>query len=379
MPGTYSIFIETKEIKMRTLAVIASLLISFQAFADRIDLGQASEYNAFIKGSYKVTSSDVQGRVAVGGNLVVNGGYEVGNAIVDFAMNDGPSLVVGGNIIKKKQGSFNIYKTATLPNPVMGDVVLGGEIKGNMSSVAFDNKTENSTSLPVDFTSAFEHLRGLSKELANRTTTHQVIQGDNINPNNLYFSVDQNAEIPADGVYVFNVTEQMIKRQNGGSRSDWVVDTANMADGATVLFNLTNESGSTFTLNQANFFLNDTSNPLSGYSHEKNGTNAPIQVLYNFYGASQLNLNSDLYGSILAPTANIKANSSVIYGQVVGKSWEGNMQINYNPFEPVGNVTPVPEPSTFIIFALAFVLMISRNKLSLLIAKVKVRQESCLA
>ena len=41
------------------------------------------------------------------------------------------------------------------------------------------------------------------------------------------------------------------------------------------------------------------------------------------------------------------------------------MQINYNPFEPVGDVTtPVPEPTTIWFFTFALVLVLGRKKLS---------------
>jgi len=365
--------------KMRILAVFATLLLSFPTLADSINLGQAEKYGAFIKNDYTVSSSDVQGRVAVGGdfNVTLNqwgggGGYEVGNKIIDFSMGDGPSLIVGGDINKAGNGEFNIYQTATLPNPVMGDVVLGGVIQGNVGQVAYASASEQADISPyVDFESAFTHLENLSLQLSQRTVASEVV----ITNSTLAFDVDPNV-VPEDGVYVFNVTEQMFKNSSGGTRTDWIIDSSNMADDATVVFNVTNENGTSVTLPQANIFLDDTSNPLSSYSDKDLGTNAAVQVLYNFYGASQLNLSSDLYGSVLAPSADIKAIDSVIYGQVIGKSWEGNMQINYNPFDPVGTPTPVPEPSTFIIFALAFVLMLTRNKLP----KIKFNNQiTCLA
>jgi len=358
---------------MRYLAVIVSLLLSFQALADTIDFGQASKYNAFVKKNYSVTSSDVEGRVAVGGNLYVDGGYDIGTQIIDYGMGDGPSLVVGGDVIKTKGGNFNVYQSSTLPSPVLGDVVIGGTLTGGPNEIG--SLTQKSTNLPVDFNNAFAHLENLSEQLSARTAYGEVDDKGWA----LAFSVDENV-VPEDGVYVFNVTQQQFA-------TDWYINTDGMADNATFVFNITNDNGSVVDFSQANIFLSsganpfDSTDPLSGYNN-KGAANAqaPLQVLYNFYGASQLNLNSDLYGSILAPTADIKANASTIYGQVIGKSWQGNMQINYNPFDPVGTpTTPVPEPSTFIIFALAFALMIARKKLPALISKLKVKQTSCIA
>ena len=369
---------------MRTLALIATLFISFSSFADSIDLGQASKYNAFVKNNYSVNSSDVQGRVAVGGDLNVTSenqqaGYEVGNKIIDFNMGDGPSLVVGGDINKTGEGHFNIYQTATLPDPVMGDIVLGGTING--TTLDYKTAQENSANLPVDFTNAFSHLENLSKTLSERTAIPTAVH---LQDNYLIFQASSNV-IPDDNVYVFNIDQSQLKNQWGTKRTDWFVDASSMADNATVIFNVTNSESDTVDFTQSNIFFERDNitrqDPLSAYFNKESANNVPpVQVLYNFYGASQLNLDSDLYGSVLAPTADIKANSSHIYGQVIGKSWEGNMQINYNPFSPVGTPTPVPEPSTFIIFALAFVVMVSRNKLSTLTAKIKLNNKAvCLA
>lgn len=347
---------------MRHLAIIASLLLSVQSLADTIDFGQASQYNAFIKGNYSVNSSDVEGRVALGGNLYVDGGYDIGTQIIDYGMGDGPSLVVGGDIIKTQSGNFNVYQSATLPNPVLGDVVMGGAFSGGPSSIGI--VTENSTNLPVDFDSAFTHLEALSTQLSQRSATSVVDHGWA-----LEFTVDPDAA-PTDGVYVFNVTQDMFT-------TDWYVNTDNMAEDATVVFNISNENGTIVDFSQANVFLAnsnnpfDSSNPLSSYFN-KGAANGepPVQLLYNFFGASQLNLNSDLYGTVLAPTADIKSNESTIYGQVIGKSWQGDMQINYNPFEPVDPVTtPVPEPTSLLMLAFALVLLSGRKRLSRLTFK----------
>lgn len=347
---------------MRSLAILASLLLSFSTLADSIDLGQASKYNAFVKENYSVNSSDVEGRVAIGGNLTVDGGYDIGTQIIDYGMGDGPSLVVGGNIVKTGPGNFNVYQSSTLPNPVLGDVVLGGTLTGGPSSIG--SISENSTNLPVDFNSAFAHLESLSEQLSQRTAS------ETINHNwALEFKVDPNV-VPDDGVYVFNITDEQLKT-SWGLKTDWYVNTQGMADDATIVFNVTNQNGDPVEFTQSNIFLTNDSapyssaDPLSGYFNKGAANNVPpVQVLYNFYGASQLNLKSDLYGSILAPTADIKAIDSVIWGQVIGKSWEGNMQINYNPFDPVGEPpVSVPEPTSAFLFVFALALILGRKKL----------------
>ncbi|MFT5757890.1 MAG: choice-of-anchor A domain-containing protein [Alteromonadaceae bacterium] len=348
---------------MRYFVILASLLVSFQSFADAINLGDASKYNAFIKKDFSVVTSDVEGRIAVGGNLNIGSQYDIGTQINNFGMGSGPSLVVGGNIVKNGSGNLGVYRSET-PSE-LGDAVLSGALTINGGSATIGNLTQHSTNLPVDFDSAFAHLETLSKQLSERTATSTTDHGWA-----LEFKVDPNV-IPDDNVYVFNVTQDQFT-------TDWYVNTDGMKEDATVVFNISNPSSSTVTFSQANVFLANgsdpfkSSDPLSGYFN-KGAANGepPVQVLYNFYGASQLNLNtSDLFGSILAPTADIVSAAGQLYGQVIGKSWStpGNQtQINYNPFEPVPGTptTPVPEPSTLLSFALALVIMLGRKKLSL--------------
>ncbi|MFT7429629.1 MAG: choice-of-anchor A domain-containing protein [Colwellia sp.] len=364
---------------MRHLAVIASLFLSFPLFADIIDFGQAGKYHAFIKENYSVSSSDVEGRIAVGGNLLVDGQYDIGAKIIDFAMGDGPSLVVGGNIEKiNPSGNLAVYQHHKAgETPELGDAIIGGTLTGTLNDVR--SLTQNSDSLPVDFNSAFSHLENLSQQLSARTAYGSVED----NGWALIFSVDENV-VPENGVYVFNVTQQQ-------SESEFYINTNGMAEDATVVFNISNDTGSSvidLSSRGMVYITNDSAptsftNPLSNkFIAGEANTPVPFQLLYNFYGASQLNLDIALYGSILAPTADIAANGGQMFGQVIGKSWQANraFQTNYNPFQPTGSpATSVPEPSTFIIFAVAFLMMLSRNTLSKIRSKLTLKQFSSFA
>ena len=88
------------------------------------------------------------------------------------------------------------------------------------------------------------------------------------------------------------------------------------------------------------------------------------QVLYNFVGATQVVLNGSTYGSVLAPSADIKALTGHIVGQVIGKSWDGNMQINYNPLPPMGTPS-IPTPATIWLFLLAAAFIYFQRKVQL--------------
>jgi len=334
---------------MRLLLFVSALFVSAGAMADSIDLGQASNYNIFVKGDYTVETSDVEGRVAVGGDLNVNGGYDVGTHVTEFGMGDGPSLVVGGDINKSGTGFLNVYNSQALD--IDGTAAVGGSV--NLSQGGIEAQIESGSELPVNFDSAFAHLENLSEQLANRTANGQVAdEGWKLD-----FTVDPNV-VPEDGVYVFNVTQDMFT-------TDWYLHTEGLADDATIVFNISNPGSTSVNLTQSTLFLNDHTDRMSSYFTAGAENQDPsFQVLYNFHGVNTLEIGTELYGSVLAPTADITmagAGTPPIYGQVIGKSWESNSQINFNPFDPIGDPTNVSEAPTIVMVALAFVVLFGRR------------------
>ena len=354
-------------------AFIVSTLIVMPTFAVQIDLGAASKYNAFIKNDFTVEGSDTQGRVAVGGDLVISGGHDVGYKIESFAMGSGPSLIVGGNVIKSGNGSFNVYEAGPHQSPHAGELVYAGQIINNGTEITavVNGQVEaqlikvNQGQLPVDFDNAFAHLNQLSNDLKAST----AVGTSEAQWSTLTFTL---TTTPADNVYVFNVTQEQIN-----ASIDWNVN--GVSDDATIVFNITNDNevagqqnwgGNQDTcaqdqvgcvqFSQTNISINGTLLS-SNYQEHSYNQDFKQQVLFNFAGASQVNLASDIYGTVLAPSADIKSNPSVIYGQVIGKSWHGNMQINYNPFTPVG-ATAVPTPAIIWLFLLAMMLVYVNRK-----------------
>jgi choice-of-anchor A domain-containing protein len=229
----------------------------------------------------------------------------------------------------------------------------------------------NSNTLPVDFDSAFDHLNKLSSDLMKATTHGEGVKLDS----SLTFTPTLK---PSDNVYVFNVTQEQIN-----TTTDWYIKGVG---NASIVFNLINPDASyggnkwdpkgndclageegCVKFGQTNISINGKL-ASSNFSGKGSGKDNPMKnkLLFNFGDATQVNLATDVYGTILAPNADIKANPSVIWGQVIGKSWEGNMQINHNPFPPVGTTppgpTPVDTPETVWVFSLAFALLYVNRK-----------------
>jgi choice-of-anchor A domain-containing protein len=359
-----------RSIFLSACALVLAVFVVMPTQAVQIDLGAASQYNAFIKNNFTVAGSDTQGRLAVGGDFVIGGGNDVGYKIESFGMGSGPSLIVGGNVIKNGDGSFNVYEAGPHQSPHAGELVYAGRVINNGIEItsAVNGQVEaqlikvNKAQLPVNFDNAFAHLNQLSTNLKAATASGVGIKEG-------WPLVFTPTTIPSDNVYVFDVTQEQINSTGGWSVEGVSID-------ATVVFNITNDNAIAGKQNwggnkdscaqgqvgcvqfsQTNISINGKLLS-SNYSEHSYNSDFKQQVLFNFSGATQVNLASDMYGTVLAPNADIKSNPSVIYGQIVGKSWEGNMQINYNPFTPVGSgAAAVPTPASIWLFLLAITLV----------------------
>jgi len=360
------------------MTLFISACLATQASAVAIDLGDASKYNAFLKNDFTTKSADTQGRIAVGGDFNVDGNHDIGYRIDDYGMGDGPSLVVGGNVNKTGGASFNIYGNA--PAPASGDLVYVGQINNNGTVITerVNGQVEanlikvSENNLPVDFDSAFTHLNKLSTDLMNATTHGVGIKDNQRDGSPLVFTPTQT---PSDDVYVFNVSQEEINNNSS-------IFVEGVSSDATIVFNITNENNIASKSNWKNYECVEGQENCAGLSQIAVSINGELvsdhlnkadldnridnQVLFNFGNATSVNIAASVYGSILAPNADIKGVSGHVYGQIIGKSWESDMQINYNPFSSTGvnppDPTPVPTPVTLWIFVLAFALLYVNRK-----------------
>ncbi len=361
---------------------ISVLLLVSPVAAIEIDLGAASKYNAFIQDDFSVSGSDTQGRVAVGGDFIINGGNDVGSKIQAFDMGAGPSLVVGGNVVKSGQGSFNVYEAGPHQSPHAGELVYAGKVLNNgtevTSGVAGQIEAQlskvNTVQLPVDFDDAFAHLNQLSNNLQATTASGVTSSGTDWQGNPSGPLTFTPTTTPSDNVYVFNVTQEQI---NQGVT--W--DVVGVNNDATIVFNITNDNkvqgskwqsgidhcqaGQTGCMQLNGQQVSVNGNRLDPVNVDSLAGRPAHHVLFNFVGATQVVLNGSTYGSVLAPSADIKALSGHVVGQVIGKSWDGNMQINYNPLPPMGTPS-IPTPATLWLFILAAAFIHFQRKVPLI-------------
>ncbi len=311
--------------KFTPLLLITSFTLVFGASspvtAGVINLGSAANYNAFVYKDFQATSSDVEGRLAAGGNVDISN-YSVnikGSTQLYPETDKYPALVVGGNL-NFTSGS------------IAGDVYVGGSYTPTGTGTITNGVANIGGASPIDFDAEFTHLTNLSKQLSlletNSTATDkwstQYLQGAGEN------------SLKGDlHVFSLDASDMLF--------TDYLLSDIDKGD--TVLFNI---AGADITTSWGNFGGSDFSLK-----------NISDNILFNFFEAETLQINAALYGSILAPKADIKAPTGVIWGQVIANSWTGNTQINDNPF--TSNRVTVPEPSTLAVFVLVAMGLVYRR------------------
>ncbi|HEY9597421.1 MAG TPA: choice-of-anchor A family protein, partial [Cyanophyceae cyanobacterium] len=137
------------------LSLAATIALGFSNQASALTLGPAQDFNVFVLGDVHQTYTDVEGRMAVGGNAVLTG-YGVGDKLTN-SQGTRDDLIVGGNLTYNSGQVFN------------GNAVYGGT--GLISSqVGFPNGSYYQGT-PIDFTVAKQQLFNLSTSLGNLTPT----------------------------------------------------------------------------------------------------------------------------------------------------------------------------------------------------------------
>jgi len=243
------------------------------------DLGPANLYNAYILGNFEAHGSDIEGRVAIGGNATISS-YSIGDKLPNSAGTK-DSLLVGGNL-DFSNGQVN-----------NGNVNTGGA--ANLSSFGLPNGTvvHNVT---TDFIAAQTSLVALS-----HTYAALPVNGTVSNSFNTLTLTGTSTTLN-----VFTLTSDDLANCVGLQ--------VNVPIAADVLINVTGNNVS-----------------MSNFAIWLNGPNRS-EVLFNMPDTGVLNMNAiGVPASILAPNANVKFDNGQLNGTLVAWSFNGFGQMNYFP------------------------------------------------
>lgn len=275
----------------RTMRLIGLVMLTIwslaNAYAQQINLGQAGNYSGFF---FKHASNlqDVEGRLAVGGNLFIHsmsigGKVPVGSQI--------PSLVVGGSILGFDSGSI----WAGSQHNSYG--VYRGSKQGSVPAYLDLRKADT---LDLDFEAERDSLAYLSAQLRQSASTGTVAVSYNV------------VKLTGSGksVEIFALNPDQIT-----SGHDLVIQ--NVRSDAYVVLNIASDK-----LRSARFGITMTA--LKG-RHQK--------VLFNFYDAQVLQMTGvQVWGTILAPYACVCNSNGHVEGSVIADMWDSGMEIGYAPF-----------------------------------------------
>jgi len=287
----------------------AALLAATVFAATPASADTAKDYNVFVFNNFTASGSDVQGRLAVGGNATISG-YSVGTNLAGSA-NKAANIVVGGKL--------------TASNGLLFHGSAVAKSLSVSSNFWAPTGTISTGSLPVNFSSEQLRLSALSTTLAAMKTTAGATGG--YQWGGYYLNTN------ASGLSVFNITA--VAANN--------FSLTVTQPGAVVLINVSGTSAS---------FQN------MGFSFS--GIDAS-HVLFNFVDATSLTMNGvGFLGSILAPKADVTFNNGNMTGTLIAKSLMGGGEFHLATFQgtlldpPKPAQAAVPEPSSWTTMILGF-------------------------
>jgi choice-of-anchor A domain-containing protein len=303
---------------IKQLAITALSLQALSASAGILDLGVAGQFNVFVFENFTSSNSDVEGAIAVGGQFSAS----------NYAVNELNRSVAGNSLVVAKSLTFS---SGSVKN---GNIDVAGT--STTSSFGFSGAYTNSD--PINFDHERTYLQNLSLSLNGLSNTGTASYQ--------YSGLQLTASNSTDA-QIFDIDGSLFNSRNNTTFSGF-------ANGQTIILNISGD---------ALRFDGGTGNDFGKYG---------FNVIYNFYEATALNTGSGATGSILAPLADITGGYTAINGNVIGKSWNTNTQVNvkgmFKATEVAGlTVTPVPEPESYamLLAGLGLVGLLARRRLNL--------------
>ncbi|MDR7334776.1 choice-of-anchor A family protein [Roseateles asaccharophilus] len=290
---------------MRRLLLTACFALASATHAAPISLGLDASLNLLAFGNMNVGSSDVEGRVAVGGNATISG-YSINTKTGSSALYSGTGLTVGGNLN---------FTNGT----IWSGVSVGGSYVPNSSGNVFGGVSNGQG---FDFAGEKQRLSSLSASLDAMANTGTVTD----KWGTLHF------DAAGQMLAVFDIVAADAMRN---------MQIDNLPTGAQILINIHGAS-------------------IDFGNHGYLGFNKG-QVLFNLPDATSLLMNGGINASVLALNASVAQGWGQVNGQVIVKDWNSSVQVNDAPMPSIGRpnsgsqAQPLPEPASLALVGLGLV------------------------
>lgn len=263
----------------------AEVELTVQAIPEVVDtLGVAQSFNAFMCDDFTSRYSDAHAGIAAGGNVSLDS-YGVASRLPSQPTT--PTLIAGGDLF---YGQGKIF---------VGSGLVGGSAAGVNPTVTYGLENgafiQDNAAIPFDFEAEFARLKQLSSSLAAVPSTGTI----EYKYGGIYLAGDCSSD-----AQVFNLDGAIVLNSNHLVLSC-------VPNNATLIFNIDGKTAG---------FRNIGLSQL----HSR----AP-NVLYNFHEAETVQFTwVGIEGSVLAPNAHFDNPRGQVNGTVIGKSWNGPMELH---------------------------------------------------
>ena len=277
--------------------------------------GEAGLFNGWFRNDF-ISSSDTEGRLAAGGNIILEVGYSVGDKMPPMNCSDtfgdtwNTTTVAGGYVSWPSGRNY-------FGNIAVGD--YAGSSIGEIVEIGLEPLCEIFESDDiVDFETTHTCLINKSEYLSQLTspytaTVNFLYSGriDVVMP-----SVPETPETP---VVIVDIPQDKF---NSAYELNMFGD--DLRESTIIVVNVPGE-----TIDFGGFAM-------TSWTSRRN------YIIWNFYEATTMNVGSiEVEGTIMAPNADFVNNYGVIQGQIFGNSFTGPMQINNIKFEGCFDFTGV--------------------------------------
>ncbi|MCF2904498.1 choice-of-anchor A family protein [Octadecabacter sp. CECT 8868] len=311
--------------KYVTAALICAAPVAQAATLDPLEL--LSGFNGIVLNDMTSTVNHVEGTLFVGGDLVASSGfYANSRGLADGTVGDvSGALVVGGSI------------TNGLNDGGQGDIVVGGAVTGTVSSGSNARLTTGTTIAVNDVAAAMTELSG-ALSMYDDTAGASVDFSD---PNLKSITSGAGGTDALEDIAIINLdAAATMAFLSGGNLAN-----LNLVSGVTTILNL---AGDNITLS-GNFNQDDSS------------------VLFNFFEASDLQINSTFGFSVLSPFADVTLGSGGMDGTLV--AFNLNQRVELRPYGTTGvfdGTLPAAQVSAVPLPAAAWMLLAALGGLGLM-------------
>lgn len=267
-----------------------------------------NDWNLIVLGNANNSSQDIEGRAWVGGNFISGGSPTVAKNLNAASFLGKTTLAVGGSV------------SVSNLNQQAGNLRYGGTFSGNFNANGGGNRAQDGSiaSQIPSYTSELVGLSNFYKGLsANSTATFPSGQ-----PGKVIYNAN-----PVNGLAVFNVSAGNVFNNNLIQELNLNINSA-----AAIVINV---SGTTVNFTNGNM----TGSWTSAF--------ARANVIWNFHEATNIFLDRNFNGAILAPNAHLR-NTTAIDGSVFVKTLQQDGEIHLPNFAGY-----IPTPGTVALFTLA--------------------------